>query len=90
MCQIAARALGVTLSDVHVADTATDKVANSQPSAASQSTDLYGMATLNACEQIRERLEPIAKAMTSENGPPVMNSSSSLYLTLNHYLTLYL
>jgi xanthine dehydrogenase/oxidase len=70
VCQIAARALGVPLSDVHVADTATDKVANSQPSAASQSTDLYGMATLNACEEIRKRLEPIAKAMTEASGSP--------------------
>mmetsp|Transcript_3556 Transcript_3556/g.4461 ORF Transcript_3556/g.4461 Transcript_3556/m.4461 type:complete len:1478 (+) Transcript_3556:68-4501(+) len=68
VCQIAARALGVPLSDVHVADTATDKVANSQPSAASQSTDLYGMATLNACEEIRKRLEPVAKAMAQASG----------------------
>ena len=27
------------------------------------STDLYGMAVLNACEQILERLEPIKKAL---------------------------
>ncbi|CAK4126031.1 unnamed protein product [Aphanomyces euteiches] len=40
-------------------DTSTDKVANSQPSAASMSTDLYGMATLDACEQILERLAPV-------------------------------
>jgi xanthine dehydrogenase molybdopterin-binding subunit B len=61
----------VPLSDVHVADTATDKVANSQPSAASQSTDLYGMATLNACEQIRKRLEPVAAAMKAQSGTEV-------------------
>ncbi|CAM9569237.1 unnamed protein product, partial [Sphacelaria rigidula] len=40
---------------VHVSETATDRVANSSPSAASMSTDLYGMATLDACEQITER-----------------------------------
>ncbi|CAN0537349.1 unnamed protein product, partial [Scytosiphon promiscuus] len=45
---------------VHVAETATDKVANTSPTAASVSTDLYGMAALDACEQITERLKPIA------------------------------
>ena len=45
---------------MHVAETATDKVANTSPTAASVSTDLYGMAALDACEQITERLRPIA------------------------------
>ena len=39
------------------------QVANSSPTAASMSTDLYGMATLDACEQIIERLKPIAAKM---------------------------
>ncbi|CAN0042104.1 unnamed protein product, partial [Laminaria digitata] len=45
---------------VYVAETATDKVANTSPTAASVSTDLYGMAALDACEQIMEKLKPIA------------------------------
>jgi len=65
VAQVAARAFGVGLSAVHIAETATDKVANSQPTAASASTDLYGMATLDACNQILARLAPI------RNGLPV-------------------
>jgi xanthine dehydrogenase/oxidase len=54
--QIAARAFGIPQERVHIAETCTDKVANSSPTAASASTDLYGMATLDACEQIKVRL----------------------------------
>lgn len=61
--QIAARSFGISDTQVHIAETATDKVPNSSPTAASMSTDLYGMATLNACEQIKERLRPIAEKM---------------------------
>ncbi|ETW03581.1 xanthine dehydrogenase, molybdopterin binding subunit, variant [Aphanomyces invadans] len=57
--QIVAKAFGISCDDVTIHDTSTDKVANSQPSAASMSTDLYGMATLDACEQILERLKPV-------------------------------
>ncbi|RHY33612.1 hypothetical protein DYB32_001514 [Aphanomyces invadans] len=56
---IVAKAFGISCDDVTIHDTSTDKVANSQPSAASMSTDLYGMATLDACEQILERLKPV-------------------------------
>ena len=35
------------------------QVANSNPTAASMSTDLYGMATLDACQQINDRLKPV-------------------------------
>ena len=104
VCQVAARVFGVSLSDVHVSETATDRVANSSPSAASLSTDLYGarlacsslsliilicmlifiaikvylylylypsypfegMATLNACEEIRRRLEPVSRSLASQ------------------------
>ena len=44
MIQICARVLGVPTSKVHVSETATNTVANAQPTAASMSTDLYGMA----------------------------------------------
>ena len=61
VAQVAARAFGVSLAAVHIAETATDKVANSQPTAASASTDLYCMATLDACRQILHRLAPLRK-----------------------------
>ena len=59
VCQVAARAFGVPLRAVHVAETATNAVANSQPTAGSVSNDLYCMATLDACRQILARLEPL-------------------------------
>ncbi|KAF2076171.1 hypothetical protein CYY_002524 [Polysphondylium violaceum] len=59
MVQIAARALNVPLENVFIAETATDKVANTTPTAASVSSDMNGMAVLDACEQINARLEPL-------------------------------
>lgn len=67
VCQVAAQAFGVPLEDVYVNDTSSDKVANTIPTAASMSTDLYGMATLDACRQILKRLEPFAEKL----GPDV-------------------
>ncbi|CAD7700908.1 unnamed protein product [Ostreobium quekettii] len=58
MCQVAAQALGVPFETVHISETSTDKVANASPSAASQSSDLYGGAVMDACKQIADRLAP--------------------------------
>lgn len=63
VCQIAAQAFDIPLEDVYINDTSSDKVANTIPSAASMSTDMYGMACLDACNQILERLEPIRTAL---------------------------
>lgn len=58
VCQVAAQAFGIPVEQVFISDTSTDKVANQMPSAASLSTDLYGMSTLDACRQILSRLQP--------------------------------
>jgi xanthine dehydrogenase/oxidase len=58
VCQIVAQTLGVPFSDVHVAETSTDKVPNASPTAASASSDMYGAAAASACEQLNERLAP--------------------------------
>jgi xanthine dehydrogenase/oxidase len=58
VCQVAAQAFGIPIEKVYVNDTSTDKVANTIASAASMSTDLYGMCTLDACRQIMARLKP--------------------------------
>lgn len=58
VCQVAAQAFGIPIEDVYINDSSSDKVANSQPTAASMSTDLYGMCTLDACRQILARLKP--------------------------------
>jgi len=63
VCQVAAQAFGISIENVYVNDTSTDKVANTIPSAASMSTDMYGMATLDACRQIIARLDPIRKKL---------------------------
>jgi len=57
MCQIAASELGVPLSQVFVSETATDKCANTHPTAASVGADLNGFAVQDACKQITSRLE---------------------------------
>lgn len=66
VCQVAAQAFGIPVNDVYVNDTSTDKVANTIPTAASMSTDMYGMATLDACRQIIARIEPIRKQLGPE------------------------
>lgn len=58
MIQVASRALGVDYTKIHISDMSTDKVPNSSPTAASISSDLYGMAVVEACKVIKERLEP--------------------------------
>ena len=63
VCQVAAQAFGIPVENVYVNDSSTDKVANTIPTAASMSTDLYGMATLDACRQILRRLEPFAEIL---------------------------
>uniref|UniRef100_A0A7N0RHR8 xanthine dehydrogenase n=1 Tax=Kalanchoe fedtschenkoi TaxID=63787 RepID=A0A7N0RHR8_KALFE len=61
VAQIAATAFNIPLSLVFISETSTDKVPNASPTAASASSDLYGAAVLDACEQIKARMEPIAK-----------------------------
>jgi xanthine dehydrogenase/oxidase len=63
VCQVAAQAFGIPVEDVFVNDTSTDKVANTIASAASMSTDLYGMCTLDACRQIIKRIQPIREKL---------------------------
>jgi xanthine dehydrogenase/oxidase len=58
MAQIAATAFGVPLDVVHIAETATDKVANTSATAASMSSDINGAAVVDACNQILPRLAP--------------------------------
>lgn len=58
VCQVAATELGIPLEKVFISETATDKVPNASPTAASSSSDLYGMAVKRACEQLNENLRP--------------------------------
>lgn len=58
MIVVAAAALGVPAALVRVCDTSTRIVANTSPSAASASSDLYGGAVLDACKQLAARVAP--------------------------------
>jgi xanthine dehydrogenase/oxidase len=59
MCQVAATVLQIPAEVVFIAETSTDKVPNASPSAASASSDLYGMAVLLAARELSERLQPV-------------------------------
>ena len=50
------------MDKVHISETSTDKIPNTSPTAASVSTDIYGMAVKNCCDQIMERLKPYREA----------------------------
>ncbi|XP_045474437.1 xanthine dehydrogenase [Harmonia axyridis] len=60
--QVASSALGIPISDIHISETSTDKVPNTSPTAASTGSDLNGMAVLDACNSITERLKPYKEA----------------------------
>lgn len=63
VCQVAAQAFGIPVEDVYIKETSTEVVANTMPTAASHSTDMYGLATLDACRQILARLAPIREKL---------------------------
>eukprot|EP00604_Paraphysomonas_vestita_P000034 CAMPEP_0174825658 /NCGR_PEP_ID=MMETSP1107-20130205/42974_1 /TAXON_ID=36770 /ORGANISM="Paraphysomonas vestita, Strain GFlagA" /LENGTH=945 /DNA_ID=CAMNT_0016057477 /DNA_START=1478 /DNA_END=4315 /DNA_ORIENTATION=+ len=58
MIQVTARALQIPHENVRIAGTNTSIVPNGIATAGSMGTDMYGMAILNACEQLNERLKP--------------------------------
>ncbi|XP_074031148.1 xanthine dehydrogenase isoform X2 [Leptinotarsa decemlineata] len=62
MVQVASRALDISTDKIHISETATDKVPNTSPTAASSGSDLNGMALLNACSTLKERLRPYKDA----------------------------
>ncbi|XP_055300085.1 xanthine dehydrogenase isoform X3 [Sitodiplosis mosellana] len=67
MIQCASRALGVDAERIHIAETGTDKVPNTSATAASSGSDLNGMAVLDACAKLNERLAPIKEKYPNES-----------------------
>ena len=59
--QIVAQALGITVEQILVTSTRTDKVPNTSATAASSGSDLNGMAAYNAVNKIKQRLLEFAK-----------------------------
>jgi xanthine dehydrogenase molybdopterin-binding subunit B len=75
--QIAAQALGMPVSLVHVTETSTDKVPNASATAASSSTDIYGGAVADACAQLNARLAPVRA--TLPRGAPMVEVAFAAY-----------
>lgn len=59
LVQIASQAFSIEPRIVKIKETSTATVANSSPTAASASSDLYGRALLDACAQLLERLRNV-------------------------------
>jgi xanthine dehydrogenase/oxidase len=59
VAQTVATELGIPVSQVHIREMATDKVANAPPTAASLGSDTYAFAALDAAKQINARLSKI-------------------------------
>ncbi len=66
--QIAATGFGVDLDRVRVSPTATDKVPNTPPTAASTGTDLNGAAVLDAVETLKDRISRALAPILSGSG----------------------
>ncbi|XP_071497121.1 xanthine dehydrogenase/oxidase-like [Diadema antillarum] len=58
MVQVAARTLGVPENRIHLSETSTGTTPNTLATAGSLSSDLNGGAIQNACQILRQRLEP--------------------------------
>jgi xanthine dehydrogenase large subunit len=63
MQQVCADGLGIPASFVRVTATDTQKVPNASATSASSGADINGAAIMNACEQMRQRLAPVAARM---------------------------
>lgn len=61
MIQVASKTLDIPFEMIYISETSTDKVPNTSATAASAGSDLNGMAVLNACSIIMERLAPYRK-----------------------------
>lgn len=61
--QIAAESLGLHENAIRIMPPRTDKVPNTSATAASAGTDLNGAAVVDACNQIRSRLVPLAATL---------------------------
>jgi xanthine dehydrogenase large subunit len=63
MQQVCADGLGIPAGLVRVTATDTQKVPNASATSASSGADINGAAIMNACEQMRARLAPVAARM---------------------------
>ena len=69
MLQVAATSLGIGLGQIRTTPTATDKIPNTSPTAASSGSDLNGQAVRAACETLKSRLAEVAAKLLNLNAP---------------------
>ncbi|WP_199259747.1 xanthine dehydrogenase molybdopterin binding subunit [Paracoccus binzhouensis] len=72
VAQVVAEALGISIDRIRITKTTTEKVPNTSATAASSGSDLNGMAALDACRQLIERLT--AFAAEAKGVPPELVS----------------
>lgn len=72
MIQVASQCLGLPHDQIHIAETATTTVPNATSTAGSMSNDLYGMAVLDACEQLVTRLAPYREKLAGASWEAVV------------------
>lgn len=65
--QVAATTLKIPIEKVHIQETATDKVPNTSPTAASAGSDLNGAAVLDACRTLYDRLAPYREKFPNDS-----------------------
>jgi len=63
VARIVANEFGLDLEDIKITATATDKVPNTSATAASSGSDLNGMAALDGCRQLKEKLGKFAHSI---------------------------
>jgi xanthine dehydrogenase large subunit len=63
MAQVCADGLGISTKRVRVTGTDTQKVPNASATSASSGADINGAAIMNATQQMRERLKPVAAGL---------------------------
>ncbi|XP_051157348.1 xanthine dehydrogenase-like [Leptopilina boulardi] len=59
MIQVASRVLQLDSEKISIGETSTDKIPNTTTTGSSISSDMYGMAVLEACEEIMRRIKPV-------------------------------
>jgi xanthine dehydrogenase large subunit len=81
--QIVANEFGISISDVDITSTRTDKVPNTSPTAASSGTDLNGKAVQNACIKLKQRLASFYTEQVGGNAEDVVFANNMLTIGSN-------
>jgi xanthine dehydrogenase large subunit len=76
--QLVADEFAISYQDVKLMVTSTEKNNNTPPTAASASTDLNGMAAVNACQKIRDNLCRFASKYFASEGTGLKPSTSNI------------